>query len=390
MNTKITCLPSTAAIPAETWDRCAFGDKGRQSPLYNPFISHAFFSSLEDSGSATADTGWQPQHIIIEKGENIIGLLPLFLKNHSYGEYVFDHSWADAYERAGGHYYPKMQASVPFSPVTTARLLVVPDQDDIEALKRSLIDGAIQRARDLGVSSLHFTFPLKQEWDLMADAGLLQRMDQQFHWVNEGYKNFEDFLAALSSRKRKNIRKERQQALANDIEIHILTGDDIREEHWDSYYMFYQDTGQRKWGRPYLNRQFFSLLGQRLKDDIVLIMCQRQGRYIAGALNLKSYDSLYGRYWGCIEDHRFLHFEVCYYQAIEYAITHGLKKVEAGAQGPHKLARGYLPTPTYSAHWLANESFHDAVARYLMNEREDVLYGIEQINEQYSPYKRDL
>ncbi len=376
-------LTSLSAIDRATWNRCALHpDSG-----HNPFVSHEFLKALEDSGCATAETGWLGQHIVLENDAGIaLGIMPLYLKSHSYGEYVFDHGWADAYHRAGGHYYPKLQASVPFSPVTGPRLLVHPDQDPSQMRKR-LINAALALAEARQVSSLHVTFAEKPEWDLMARCGLLKRQDQQFHWINQGYNSFEDFLGSLSSRKRKNIRKERREALADGISVEILTGSDITESHWDSYFTFYMDTANRKWGRPYLNREFFSHLGAALADRVILILCRRNRRYIAGALNLLGDETLYGRYWGCIEDHRYLHFEVCYYQAIDYAIQTGLKKVEAGAQGEHKLARGYVPIETYSAHWIANPAFRQAVAAYLQRERAALREDMEYLWD-FTPFKK--
>ena len=349
-------VQSIAEIDAADWDRCAGPE--------NPFVSYAFLSALEDSGCVRAETGWAPYHIVIE-GEDggIRGCMPMYLKNHSQGEYVFDHSWAHAYERAGGSYYPKLQVSVPFSPVTGPRLLAQDKQT-----RAMLLNAAVQFADRLEVSSLHITFPTHGQWTEMGDAGMLLRKDQQFIWHNDGYKTFDDFLDALSSRKRKNIRKERRQAVEPGIETDAVTGSALNEDHWDAFYEFYVDTSSRKWGRPYLNRTFFSLIGERMADRIVLVMCRRDGRYIAGALNLLGTDALFGRNWGCIEDHACLHFEACYYQAIDFAIEHGLERVEAGAQGPHKLSRGYMPQYTYSAHWIADRNFRDAVANYLKEE----------------------
>ncbi|WP_339861175.1 GNAT family N-acetyltransferase [Paremcibacter congregatus] len=380
----ISLITSLDEISAEEWDSCCF----TQETGHNPFISHAFMSALEDSGCAVADTGWQAQHIIARAGDkgNIVGVMPLYLKSHSYGEYVFDHAWANAFQSAGGHYYPKLQAAVPFSPVTTPKLLVHPTALKAE-VQTILVQAAEAAARKLSVSSLHVTFAERHEWDLMAEQGFLKRQDQQFHWLNERYGEFDDFLQKLSSRKRKNIRKERRLAVQNDIEIELLNGHQITEDHWDDYFSFYLDTANRKWGQPYLNRRFFSLLGQGLPNRILLVMCKRGGRYIAGALNLLSDDTLYGRYWGAIEDHRYLHFEVCYYQAIEYAIAHGLKKVEAGAQGEHKLARGYLPTSTYSAHWIRDPGFRQAVENYLVQERQAVLHE-QEILRDFTPFKK--
>lgn len=348
-------VQSIDEVTAEAWDACAGPD--------NPFVSYAFLQALEESGCVGPQTGWAPYHVLIEDEGSLRGCVPMYLKSHSQGEYVFDHSWAHAYERAGGSYYPKLQVSVPFSPVTGPRLLA-PDT----ATQDYLLQACVQFADRLDVSSLHITFPTFEEWKKMGDAGLLLRKDQQFIWRNDGYESFDDFLEALSSRKRKNIRKERRQAVENDISMEALTGADLREEHWDAFYGFYVDTSSRKWGRPYLNRTFFSLIGERMPDKVVLMMAKRDGDYIAGALNLLGADALFGRNWGCIEDHPCLHFETCYYQAIDFAIEHGLDRVEAGAQGPHKLSRGYMPQYTYSAHWIADSGFRKAVAAYLQDE----------------------
>ncbi|WP_417318487.1 GNAT family N-acetyltransferase [Emcibacter sp.] len=380
---RLRIIDSLSKISPESWNACAL----QAASGHNPFVSHEFLHALEASGCATADTGWLGQHLLVEEDDGgITGILLLYLKSHSYGEYVFDHSWANAYEQAGGNYYPKLQSSVPFSPVTGPRLMVHPGANR-DTVGRLLVKGAIQRCEDLGLSSLHVTFAPEEDWKLMADCGMLQRQDQQFHWLNDGYQTFDDFLAALSSRKRKNIRKERREAIADDIGIERLTGREITEDHWDHYFNFYMDTANRKWGRPYLNREFFSRLGEALSDRILLIMCKRDGRYIAGALNLIGDDTLYGRYWGAVEEHRFLHFEVCYYQAIEYAIEKGLARVEAGAQGEHKLARGYVPSKTFSAHWIGNESFRDAVERYLRQERNQV-EGEMTFLESFTPFKK--
>jgi predicted N-acyltransferase len=311
--------------------------------------------------------------------------MPCYLKSHSQGEYVFDHGWADAYERAGGRYYPKLQASIPFTPVTGKRLLVRPggEQGEREAL---LLQAAVQVADRLGVSSLHVTFPTRAEWQLAGELSFLQRTDQQFHWRNEDYRSFDEFLAALTSRKRKAIRKERREALAGGIEIEWVTGRDLTEAHWDAFFAFYMDTGSRKWGSPYLTRTCFSLLGETMADRMLLVLAKRSGRYVAGALNVIGPDALYGRYWGGIEDHPFLHFEVCYYQAIEFAIAHKLVFVEAGAQGAHKLARGYLPVETYSAHYIADPALRRAVADYLARERLAVSHEIALLAGE-SPYR---
>jgi predicted N-acyltransferase len=312
-------------------------------------------------------------------------VMPLYRKSHSRGEYVFDHAWAEAYQRAGGSYYPKLQSCAPFSPVTGPRLIVRPDVDRTEA-QRLLLAGAVTLCERIGASGVNVTFPTQAEWELMGDQGLLQRQDQQYHWYNRGYGTFDDFLAALSSGRRKTIRRERRDALAQ-VEVAALTGTDLKEEHWDAFFAFYMDTGARKWGQPYLNRQFFSELSARMADKILLLLAKRNGRWIAGALNLIGADCLYGRNWGCIEDVPFLHFELCYYQAIEHAIRLGLPRVEAGAQGQHKIARGYLPAPVYSAHFIADPALRGPVARYLEQERQAVREEMDWLAEEYSPFK---
>ncbi len=370
-----------SGISAENWDACAPVDEA-----YNPFTSHAFLLALEQSGSVCAETGWLPQHLLLEDAAGgIIGAMACYLKSHSQGEYVFDHGWADSYERAGGRYYPKLQISIPFTPATSRKLLV-PDGPEQKERETALISGAVELCSRLEASSVHMTFITEPEYDHLGEIGLLQRKDQQFHWLNEGYSTFDDFLAALSSRKRKNLKKERIAALENDITIEWATGADITEDHWDAFFRFYMDTGARKWGQPYLTRTFFSLVSEAMADEILLIMAKRDGRYIAGALNFIGGDTLYGRNWGCVEHHRFLHFELCYYQAIEFAISRGLKRVEAGAQGQHKLARGYLPVPTYSAHYLADPGLARAVEDYLDRERRYVEQEI-NILQNHGPFK---
>jgi len=355
-----------------------------QASCYTPFADYRFFSALEDSGSATPETGWAPAHLILEDAAgDLIGAAPMYLKSHSYGEYVFDHAWADAYQRAGGRYYPKLQISAPFTPATGPRLLAVD-----EAQRRRLAAAAAQAAAQMGVSSLHATFLTSPDRQAFAEAGYLERIDQQFHWRNQGYDNFEGFLDALASRKRKTLRKERAAALEDGLTVQWVSGGDIQERHWDAFWEFYQDTGLRKWGQPYLTRAFFSLIGERMAERAALVFALRGDRPIAGALNFIGGDTLYGRYWGCSEPVRFLHFEICYYQAIDFAIAHGLARVEAGAQGEHKLARGYEPTPTYSAHWIADSGFRDAVARYLESERRHVGDGIEVLKT-YAPFRKD-
>ncbi len=363
-----------SAIAAADWNSLTGSD--------NPFVQHEFLRALEDSGSVDTGTGWQPYHLLLRDATGaLIAASPMYLKSHSYGEYVFDHAWADAYGHAGGHYYPKLQIAAPFTPVTGPRLLARTADH-----RRVLAMAAIDIAKQHRVSSLHVTFPTKSEWRLLGEIGFLQRMDSQYHWLNDGYRSFDDFLGALASRKRKAIRRERKEAVANIDAIDVVSGNDLREAHWDAFFRFYIDTGSRKWGRPYLNRQFFSLLGQAMADRVVLILARRGGRYVAGALNLRGGDTLYGRYWGAVEDHPFLHFELCYYQAMDYAIAHKLARVEAGAQGEHKIARGYLPAPTYSAHWIAHPGFRDAVAAYLERERQAVAHDMRALAE-FGPFK---
>ena len=370
---------SMAEIEAEAWDAVAGAD--------NPSVSHAFLAALEESGSAGAKTGWLPRHLVIEdEAGRLVAAAPMYLKSHSYGEYVFDHGWAEAYEHAGGRYYPKLQVAVPFTPVTGPRLLVHPEAP--AGTREALIAGMIEVARRLGVSSLHITFPTEEEWLALGAAGLLQREGEQFHWLNRGYGSFDDFLAALSSRKRKNIRKERAAALAGGIDILTLTGKEIEERHWDAFFRFYRNTGDRKWGHPYLTRDFFARLGATMAQKVVLIMAERRGRLVAGALNLCGRTTLYGRNWGSEGDFPFLHFECCYYRAIDYAIARGLERVEAGAQGPHKIQRGYLPQPTYSAHWLRDAGFAKAVGDYLARERRAVRLEREELALS-SPFRKE-
>ena len=362
-------VPRIREIEAGAWDACANPDLA----AYDPFVSHAFLNALEESGSVGGrDTGWLPQHITVEdRAGQISACMPCYIKLDSTGEYVFDYAWAEAYERAGGRYYPKLQAAVPFTPVPGRRLLVKPGPK-AETSEVQLAAAAVELSKRLGASSLHVTFLTQREWNRLADLNFLRRMDQQFHWHNEGYKTFDDFLAQLSSRKRKTIRKERAEALSDGLSIERISGADITEAHWDTFYDFYMDTGSRKWGRPYLNRHFFSLLSETMGKRCLLIMAKRQGCYVAGALNVLGGEGLYGRYWGAIEHHPCLHFEVCYYQAIDYAIEAGLARVEAGAQGEHKLMRGYRPVTTYSAHWIQDPGLRRAIARYLDDERSAV------------------
>lgn len=338
----------------------------------NPFISHAFLSALEETGCADFETGWIPRHLILEsEAGEVLGAVPAYLKTHSQGEYVFDYGWAEAFYRAGGDYYPKLQISVPFTPATGRRFLLGPKINQRAGIA-ALASGLTEICRRSEASSVHITFLTEGESAELDGLGFLKRTDQQFHWQNRGYGSFDNFLEDLSSRKRKAIRKERRDALKNDISVEWVTGKDLQEHHWDAFFEFYTDTGSRKWGSPYLTREFFSLIGERMADQILLVMARRGGRYIAGALNFIGANTLFGRNWGCTEHHPFLHFELCYYQAIEFAIRHGIDRVEAGAQGAHKLARGYMPETTYSAHWIAHKGLSNAVADFLDHERHAV------------------
>jgi predicted N-acyltransferase len=402
----VRLLSSLSEIDRSTWDSCAnpgwangLGTVGNSLELsdscfkerhaYNPFVSWDFLDALERSGTVGSRTGWTPRHAILVDGSDPAGapsaFMPCYIKSHSQGEYVFDWGWAEGYERAGGRYYPKIQVSVPFTPVTGPRLLTRPGEGETER-KQLLAAGLMEMTRRLGASSAHVTFMPEADAELLGELGFLRRTDQQFHWNDEDYQTFDGFLAALASRKRKAIRKERETALKDGIAIDWLTGSDLTEKAWDSFFSFYMDTGSRKWGRPYLNRRFFSLLGERMADRVLLIMAKRNGRYIAGALNLIGSDTLFGRYWGAVEEHPCLHFEVCYYQAIDFALANNLPRVEAGAQGAHKLARGYMPTTTHSAHYIADPGFRRAVAHYLEGERREVAYQGEALAE-HAPFR---
>lgn len=382
---EVSVLPSLAAIDAADWDACACPEAASGGAPADPFTTHRFLLALEQSRSVGVGTGWQPQYLVARAQDQVIAVAPLYAKSHSQGEYIFDHNWAHAYERAGGRYYPKLQMAVPFTPATGRRFLTRPGFDGLGAA--ALVQGAVQIAADNQLSSLHITFCTEGEAQAGAEMGLMHRSSQQFHWFNDGYDSFDAFLAALSSRKRKNIRKERQTAQSFGGTIHCLTGPEIQPEHWDAFWQFYQDTGARKWGTPYLTRAFFDAAQETLRDDMLLVMAERDGTWVAGALNFIGRDVLFGRYWGCIEDHPCLHFELCYYQAIEAAIARGLSRVEAGAQGSHKLARGYLPVTTHSLHWVGDEGFRTAIAQYLEAEREAIDEEIEILTS-YGPFKR--
>jgi predicted N-acyltransferase len=407
---------SMAAIDAAQWDACANPDakpvagNGVPNDLdaspqrdvrpvtssdaetnsdgerFNPFLTHAFLKALEASKSVSPRAGWTSAHILVKDADGqLAAAAPAYLKSHSMGEYVFDHGWADAYQRNGLDYYPKLQVAVPFTPVTGRRLLLAPGQG--AAARQTLIAGLRALREKTGASSVHVTFAARDDWGALGAAGFLLRTDQQFHFLNRGYADFEGFLNDLASRKRKMIRRERKEALANGIEIEALTGAAIAEKHWDAFFRFYIDTGARKWGTPYLTRAFFSGVGSDMADRILLVMAKRNGCYIAGAINFIGRDALYGRNWGAIEDQPFLHFEVCYYQAIEFAIARGLKRVEAGAQGEHKLARGYGPVSTYSAHDIADPRFARAIDEYLQRERIHAGMALEQLAEM-TPFRK--
>lgn len=367
---------SIEAIGRADWDACA-------EPTGDPFLSYDFLHACEASGSAVPRQGWAARHLSVrDAAGGVVGVMPLWLKGHSQGEYVFDHAWADALERAGGTYYPKLLSAVPFTPVTGPRLLAATDE-----AKDALLSGAVGLTERLGLSSLHVNFPTRDQWEAMGEAGLLRRVDMQYVWTNRGYGAFEDFLAALSSSRRKTIRRERREAQAG-LDIRVLTGGEITEAHWDAFFAFYMDTGSRKWGRPYLTRAFFSLIGETMADRIALVMAFRDGAPVAGALNLIGREALYGRQWGTVEEVPFLHFELCYYRAVEFAIERGLARVEAGAQGEHKIARGYLPTPVYSAHHIAHPGLRAAVAEYLERERPAVEAEIAAMTAELSPYRQ--
>jgi predicted N-acyltransferase len=395
---RLSVAAAMADIDKSAWDavanpgwsvgrRGAISSDGTAAEPFNPFVCHDFLSILEEAGTVSARTGWLPRHLLLDApGGGLAGAVPAYLKNHSQGEFVFDHGWADAFERAGGRYYPKLQVSVPFTPATGPRLLAAPGPER-EAVRSALAEGIVALERESGASSAHVTFPSETEWRLLTARGFLARTDRQFHWFNEGFGSFDDFLETFASRKRKQVKRERREAVAAGITIERLTGAALTERDWDAFFAFYMDTGDRKWGRPYLNRRFFSLLGERLAERVVLVMAKREGRPIAGALNIAGSDTLYGRYWGALEHHPFLHFEVCYHQAVEHAIEHGLARVEAGAQGEHKLARGYRAVPTYSAHHIAHRGLRDAVANYLEREREMVAAETEYLAE-HAPFRK--
>ena len=375
----VSIVEKLSQLSAVDWDACAGSD--------NPFVSYAFLSALEDSGSATSETGWQPHHLAIGvDGGRLLGVVPMYLKSHSQGEYVFDWGWADAYERAGGRYYPKLQAAAPFSPVTGPRILARPG-DDADAIRATLIAGMIDTVKQYNLSSVNVTFAHEADAGRLEAAGFLIRHGHQFHWQNQGYDTFDDFLANLSSRKRKNIRKERKAIADAGVRFDTLVGDDIKPHHWDEFHEFYVSTYDRKWGYPYLTREFFDILNDRMADKVALIRAEEDGYAIGGALNLIGSEALFGRNWGCNSQRKFLHFEACYYRAIDLAIELRLARVEAGTQGPHKIQRGYLPVQTYSAHWIRDEGFRDAVADFLVREKQAEAGEVEYLGE-LSPFRR--
>ena len=375
--------------PEKAVPRCPPGRDLACDSTYNPFVSHDFLSALEESKSVGGRTGWHVQHVVAKTADGaVVAAAPAYLKSHSRGEYVFDAGWAEAYARAGGSYYPKLQIAVPFTPATGPRLLVR-NGLPTAAVSRALASGLAQFCGVAGASGVHVTFATEAEYRLLGEIGYLQRTDQQFHFENQNFSSFDDFLGALNARKRKTIRRERQDALENGISVHWLTGSDLTEDMWDAFFEFYMETGSRKWGRPYLTREFYSLVGEKMRDRILLVMAKRAGRWIAGAINFIGSHTLFGRHWGAIEHHPFLHFELCYYQAIDYAIAHKMARVEAGAQGEHKISRGYIPTTTYSAHYIADPGLRRAIAEYLERERAYVAAAGEELAT-LAPFRKDL
>ena len=371
----LTLHRAIAEITPAEWDACA-GD--------NPFVSHAFLSAMEDSGSASAKTGWLPQHVALrDAGGELLACAPAYAKSHSYGEYVFDHGWAQAFEQAGGRYYPKLQVAVPFSPVPGPRLLRRPGVP-----AAAIAQGLEQAMAALGCSSTHITFCSEEDWVALGEAGWLQRIGVQFHWLNQDYADFDGFLAALSSRKRKSLKRERRAVAESGLTLQTLRGSEITARHWAAFHGFYRNTVDARWGSAYLTKTFWPMLGQRLGDRVVLMWAERDGKPVAGALNLLGEEALYGRNWGCDEEVPFLHFELCYLRAIDFAIAHRVSRVEAGAQGEHKIQRGYLPALTYSAHRIGHRGLSDAVARFLEHERPAILERMTELAT-LSPYRRD-
>jgi uncharacterized protein len=408
---RMSAVDSIAEVSKAEWDACANPNRNPNRPVeaesetsaapcppgqdlsletaYNPFVSHDFLSALEESKSVGGRTGWHVQHVLAKTSDGtLVAAAPAYLKSHSRGEYVFDAGWAEAYARAGGSYYPKLQIAVPFTPATGPRLLVR-DGLPAPAVRRALAQGLTRFCGVAGASGVHVTFATEAEYRLLGELSYLQRTDQQFHWENQNFASFDEFLSALASRKRKTLRRERQEALSNGVTVHWLSGSDLTEDIWDAFFEFYMETGSRKWGRPYLTREFYSLVGEKMRDRILLVMAKRAGRWIAGAINFIGSNTLFGRHWGAIEHHPFLHFELCYYQAIEYAIAHKMQRVEAGAQGEHKISRGYMPTTTFSAHYIADPGLRRAIADYLVRERAYVAAAGQELSE-LAPFRKDL
>ena len=390
---RVTVVNAIGDVSAEAWDACANprNDPHSADPEYpfNPFLSHGFLSALEASKSVGGHSGWHVQHLLVKDADgSLLGAAPCYLKSHSRGEYVFDGGWAEAYERAGGSYYPKLQVAVPFTPACGRRLLVRPGPHAGE-VRNVLAAGLIELCRVERASGVHVTFATEPEFRFLGELGFLQRTDQQFHWENQGFASFDEFLGALAARKRKTIRRERHEALANGVTVQWLTGSDLTEAVWDDFFAFYIETGSRKWGHPYLTRPFFSRVGEAMRERILVVMAKRAGRFVAGAINFIGSHALFGRHWGAIEHHPFLHFELCYYQAIDYAIAHKLQRVEAGAQGEHKIARGYMPTTTFSAHYIADPALRRAVADYLVRERAYVAAAGAELAAM-GPYRKDF
>lgn len=384
---EITAHGDLSGIDPADWDACACPEAVDGGRPFDPFTTYRFLKALEDSGSVGPGSGWQPRYLVAREADQVIAVAPLYAKGHSQGEYIFDHNWAHAYENAGGRYYPKLQMAVPFTPATGRRFLTKPGHETVGI--SAIVQGAVQIAADNELSSVHITFCTEGEAIAGEQMGLLARVGQQFHWENSNYADFDAFLASLASRKRKNIRKER--ATANDFvgQVEMLTGDDLQPHHWDAFWRFYQDTGSRKWGTPYLTRSFFEIAQETMRDDMLLALATTDDGPFAGALNFIGRETLYGRYWGCTAHQPCLHFELCYYRAIDFAITHGMKRVEAGAQGEHKLARGYLPVATHSLHWFGDPGFRDAIAKYLQAERDAVDHEIEVLTS-YGPFKKEI
>ena len=387
-NVKVEFINDINLIEKKQWDLCACPEVFKGEKIIDPFTTYNFISALENSGSVGKGTGWHSCHLVVKIEKEIIAVMPLYLKGHSQGEYIFDHNWAQAYNNFGGNYYPKIQSAVPFTPATGRRFLTKKgfEKQGRDALERGIINLALNNK----LSSAHITFCTSFEAQKVSDNNFLKRKTLQYHWENKGFSNFEDFLNSLSSRKRKTIKKERKIATSlfkDNDGIFSFTGSQLRDKHWDSFWKFYQDTGNRKWGIPYLTRDFFQIINECMPENILLFLAIENNTPIAGALNFIGADTLYGRYWGCSKYHSCLHYELCYYQAIDYALKNRIKKVEAGAQGEHKISRGYLPSFVYSLHWFSNKSFASAISEYLDKE-EKVINQEYDVLMKTSPYKQ--